>query len=147
MIARMSGKIPGLRSPAETLGGIVYIGRMLDKIRLKLADTLPEDYQANLGKGFDGRCAAFLKISYAALAEKIAKNPEWTDDELVAWIFSQGRQPDEEEIEIWNGFMTKRGWRDDASPILLKRKAEGGFADRDDIQTMFNFLDADEGRI
>jgi gluconokinase len=143
----MSAKIPGLRSPAETLGGIVYIGRMLDKIRLHLAGKLPEDFHSNLGKGFDGRCAAFLKISYAALVHRIAGDPERSDDELLAWIFSHGHQPDDEQIEVWNGFMTKRGWRDEASPILLKRKAEGGFADRADIETMFNFIDADEGRL
>jgi gluconokinase len=140
-------KIPGLRSPADTLGGIVYIGRMLDKIRLNLAGKLPEDYLPHLGKGFDGRCTAFLKISYADLVERIVRNPELTDAELVAWIFAQGRQPDEQEIEIWNGFMTKRGWKDEASPLLLKRKAEGGFADRADIETMFHFIDADEGRL
>jgi len=32
------------------------------------------------------------------------------------------------------------------SEILARRKAEGGMSDRSDIQTAFQFIDADEGR-
>jgi hypothetical protein len=37
-------KVPGLRSAHEEVGGIVYFGRMLDKIRLKARRELPSDY-------------------------------------------------------------------------------------------------------
>src|SRR5947208_1273270 len=37
----------GLRSPASRVGGIVYFGRMLDKIRQHQKGQLPSDYQAN----------------------------------------------------------------------------------------------------
>ena len=40
-------QVPGLRSSYDKVGGIVYFGRMLDKIRLNAADKLPKDY--NLG--------------------------------------------------------------------------------------------------
>ncbi len=57
--------VPGLRSPYVKVGRLVYFGRMLDKIRLHAAQTLPAgDYAANLGKGFDGRCCNFLRIKY-----------------------------------------------------------------------------------
>jgi hypothetical protein len=42
--------------------------------------------------------------------------------------------------------MTKRGGRDDVSEILIRRKKESGFEIRDEIQTMFDYIDADEGR-
>ena len=42
--------------------------------------------------------------------------------------------------------MRKRGWKDEASAKLAERKAEGGFSDRADIETMFQYIDADEGR-
>jgi gluconokinase len=58
----------------------------------------------------------------------------------------RGSEPTAEQIEIWNGFMTKRGWRDDASEILIRRKKESGFETRDEIQTMFDYIDADEGK-
>ena len=40
--------------------------------------------------------------------------------------------------------MSKRGWRDDASARLEEDKKNRGFANRDDIQTYFDFHMADE---
>ena len=42
--------------------------------------------------------------------------------------------------------MTKRGWKDEASQRLGERKLESGFQDRADIETFFQYIDADEGR-
>jgi hypothetical protein len=42
--------------------------------------------------------------------------------------------------------MTRRGWKDDLVEILERRKKESGFSNRPEIQTMFNYIDADEGR-
>jgi gluconokinase len=47
---------------------------------------------------------------------------------------------------MWNEFMRKFGWRDQASEILVRRKREAGMESRADIETMFQFIDADEGR-
>jgi hypothetical protein len=142
----MSEPIPGLRSPADMVGGIVYFGRMIDKIRLHQAGKLGVDYVPNLGKGFDARCVHFLRISYQALVDRVA---EWTasDDELLEWAFQNGQRPDDEDIEVWNGFLSKRGWNDEGSPTLKKRKAEAGVPEREDIQTFFQFIDFDEGRL
>ena len=141
----MSQTIPGLRSPADMVGGLVYFGRMIDKIRLHATGKLPVDFQDNLGSGFDERCVHFLRISYQDLVDHI-KTEERTDEELLDWALNEGRHPDDEEIEIWNGFMSKRGWKDDVSPTLVKRKAAAGIGDRADIETFFQFIDADEGR-
>jgi len=35
--------VPGLRSPSAKVGGLVYFGSMLDKIRLHAAGKLPSD--------------------------------------------------------------------------------------------------------
>ena len=37
------------------------------------------------------------------------------DDEILEWCFEKFGRPDEEKIEFWNNFVTKRGWRDDSS--------------------------------
>ena len=58
---------PGIRSPSAKVGGIVYFGRMLDKIRVHDKNELPADYQGNLGRGFDEFCAKFLHMSRAKL--------------------------------------------------------------------------------
>jgi hypothetical protein len=137
-------KVPGLRSSFEKVGGIVYFGRMLDKIRLQAAGRLPEGY--NLGTKvrtwFDARCTRFLAVSYEALVERVLVGG--TDEEILEWCFNQGQRPNEEEIEIWNEFMMKRGWRDSSSPALAEAKRLRGFAHRDDIQTAFEFHLADE---
>jgi gluconokinase len=133
-----------VRSPTATLGGLVYFGRMVDKVRAHARGELPPDYQPNLGKGFDAKCCAFLHIDYAEVAERAKQGV--ADDELLEWAFMTGRRPSEAEIEMWNEFMRKFGWRDKASEILERRKREGGFSGRADIETMFQFIDADEGR-
>ena len=48
-----------------------------------------------------------------------------------------GRQPSEDEIYVWNEFMRKRGWNDEVSETLKRRKKEAGMADRSEIETMF----------
>lgn len=133
-----------VRSPAAKLGGLVYFGRMLDKIRVHAKDELPEEYQPNLGKGFDAKCCAFLHLDYAEAARRVKEGA--SDDDILEWALATGRRPNEAEIEMWNEFMRKFGWRDQAAEILARRKREGGMADRADIETMFQFIDADEGR-
>jgi len=137
--------IPNLRSPREQVGGLYYFARMVDKIRLNVASKLPCDYVPNLGVGFDERCARFLHIDYPEFVERVKTGG--TDEELLAWCFEQGRKPTDEEIMVWNGFMCKRGWNDDASARLAQRLPEYGLAGRADIQTFFDVIDADEGRL
>jgi gluconokinase len=139
--------IPGLRSPFDQVKGIVYFGRMLDKIRLAAAGTLPEAWQVTRGtaskRRFDSRCCKFLNIDYAALEAETLKGG--SDEELLAWAFANGRQPSVAEIEVWNAFMTKRGWRDAGTQRLNERLAEIGLPPGT-VQTMFEFIDLDEGR-
>ncbi len=79
------------------------------------------------------------------LTERVLK--DGTDEEILQWCFENGRKPTEPEIEIWNQFMMKRSWRDDTTKELEEAKASRGFSDRKDIQTWFDFHDADEERI
>jgi gluconokinase len=137
-------KIPGLRSPHETVGGLVYFGRMLDKIKLHAQGELPADYHQALGGGFDGRCCSFLGVKYEDVVARVKLGGE--DQDILEWCFENGRKPSPEEIDIWNNYLRKRGWRDDASKRLAERKKEFGIAHRDDIQSFFDLLDADEGR-
>src|SRR5258708_1669627 len=133
-------KIPGLRSSYEKVGGIVFFGRLLDKVRLNVQGKLPAGY--NLGPGMDGRCARFLHVEYAEIAKRALGGG--TDAEILEWCFQKGRRPNDEEILVWNAFMSKRGWRDEASEGLAEEKRKRGFAHRDDIQTFFDFHKADE---
>lgn len=141
-------QIPGLRSCYAKVGRFIYFGRMLDKIRLHAAGRLPEAWQAARGtamKGsFDWRCCRFLHIDYAAMEAETLKGGK-SDEELLAWAYANGRQPTEDEIEVWNAFMTKRGWRDAGTQRLHERLAEIGLPPGT-VETMFEFIDLDEGR-
>jgi gluconokinase len=132
------------RSPGEKVNGIVYFGRMLDKIRAHSDGRLPADYQPNLGKGFDGSCVKFLRVDYEHLVDRTKAGG--TDEDILQWCFDTGRRPDGEEIHVWNEYMRKSAWNDQLSSILERRKRESGMADRPEIRTMFDFIDADEGR-
>ncbi|HVU36208.1 MAG TPA: DUF5069 domain-containing protein [Opitutaceae bacterium] len=136
--------VPGLRSPYDKVGRLVYFGRMLDKIRLHAAGKLPvSDYGANLGQGFDGRCCAFLRVSYDELKAKVLAGT--SDDEVLAWAEQHGGRRSDEECEIWNGFMIKRGWRDAGATNLANRIRESGLEAKT-VLTMFDYIDFDEGR-
>ncbi len=140
--------VPGLRSPYAKVGRLVYFGRMLDKIRLHAAGRLPADYVANLGDAgeptvFDAHCCRFLGVNYADVrARTLAGMP---DADVLAWAEAHGTPRTDEECEIWNFFMCKRGWRDAAAGRLKLRIDQGGLAGKP-ILTMFDFLDYDEGR-
>jgi len=140
--------IPGLRGPSEQVNGLVYFGRMVDKVRLAGKGKLPADWEENrsaaVKNSFDWRCCNFLKIDYAALEAETLKGG--SDAELLSWAFAHGRRPSDEEIEIWNAFMMKRGWQDVGTKRLSERLAEIGLPPGT-VQTMFEFIDLDEGRL
>jgi gluconokinase len=132
------------RSPYEIVGGLVFFGRMLDKIRLAAAGTLREDLLPNMGKGFDATCCKFLGVPYEDVKSMALQEPD--DNKVLAWACAQGRQPSELDVQLWNSALTRRGWRDDLSQRLRERLAEGGWSDRAGILTFFDYIDLDEGR-
>ncbi len=136
--------IPGLRSPHEKVGPLVYFGRMLDKIRLHAAGKLPTDYTENLGDGFDKFCIQLLGIQYAALVDRV--NQGGSDEEILGWCRENGRTLIEQDEFVWNEYMRKRGWNDSGSARLAERKEQSGFSSRNEIQTFFDYIDADEGK-
>lgn len=140
--------VPGLRSSYVQVSGLVYFGRMLDKIRLHAAGKLPDGYLLGDDKDptwFDGRICRFLQVKYAEVAKRALAGG--SDEVVLQWCFANGRRPSDEEILIFNSFLAKRGWRDGPpSEALEAEKADLGFAGRDDIQTFFDLQDADEGR-
>ena len=123
---------------------MVYFARMLSKIRLHAAGELRADFHANLGNGADGRMCDFLRVDYTALKERTLAGG--TDDEVLEWCYQTGRRLSKGDVIVWNGFALKLGWNDFASGRLQRVKQEAGLADRDDIQTMPQFFEVDEGR-
>ena len=127
--------------------GLAYFARMLDKIRLKARGELPADYFVGVDDDptlFDARCTRFLGVDYTEMASRALEGG--SDEEILEWCFQRGRKPSEEEIKIWNAFLLKRGWRDEASEDLQAAKERNGWGSRDDIRTWVDLHDAEEGR-
>jgi gluconokinase len=137
------------RSPRELVGGIAVFGRILDKIRHQHEKGhLPDGYHLGPiegGRTFDDRICRFLNVSFDALTRRTLEGG--SDEEVLEWCFLNGHRPNAEQIEIWNTFMAKRGWRDSASSGLERQKADAGLAHRDDIQVFFDLMDVEEGRV
>jgi hypothetical protein len=134
-----------IRSARDQVLGIYVFGRIIDKIRLAAEGKLPPGYHLGIIPGnrtFDDRVCKFLNVDYDALKARALEGG--TDEDILEWCFATGGRPTDEQIEIWNGFMFKRGWRDASG--FDKDKADAGFADRDDVMTYFDLFDAEEGR-
>ncbi len=134
-------------SPYLKAGEMVYLPRMFDKMRLHLSGDLPEDYHELRGKGMDGRACSYLRVEYDDVLAGVRNG--MTDEELARWCFEKGRSVNDVDILIWNDFMTKRGCHEAdtaVTELLEKFKRESGLSDRDDIQTFFDYFEADEGR-
>jgi uncharacterized protein DUF5069 len=134
------------KSPRDTVGGMMYFGRMLDKIRLHAKGELPAEYHNNMGvpRSADGVCLNFLRINYDDLKKRVAEGG--TDEEILEWCYQKGRRLNQGDLVVWNNFMNKFGWNDFATPVLVEQKEKTGIANRDDIETIGQFIDWEEGR-
>jgi gluconokinase len=134
------------KSPNEMTRGMMYFPRMLDKIRLHGSGELHEDYHKNLGapRAADGACCNFLRVHYRDLRERVLQGG--TDEEILEWCFEKGRRLNAGDLVVWNGFTSKLGWRDFATPVLEDAKKKHGIVDRTDIVTIPDLIDLDEGR-
>ena len=135
------------KSLKETTGGMMYFSRMLDKIRLHARGELGKEYHANLGKPrtADGACTNFLRVKYPELCARVAQGG--SDEEILEWCYEKGRRLNEGDLLIWNGFVSKLGWNDFATPNLERGKHECGATERSDIQTVGDLIDFDEKRL
>lgn len=132
------------KSPYEKVGGLMFFARTLDKIRLFAAGKLRSDFHANLGRGGDGWCTGFLHVNYEDLKARVLAGG--TDEEILQWCFEKGRALNDTDLLVWNHFVSKLGWNDEATPRLEKYKQENGLGHRTDIITIVGFMEVDEGR-
>ena len=132
------------KSPKEMTSGLMYFPRMLDKIRLHSRGELGEDYHQNLGaaKAADGVFCNFLRVHYRDLRERTLAGG--SDEEILEWCFEKGRRLNRGDILVWNGFISKLGWNDFATPRLEETKQKFGMAHRADIATIPDLIDLEE---
>ena len=133
------------RSPREMMAGWIYLPRFIDKIRLHLAGKLHADYQENFTKGFDGKWLETAGVKADQFIE-VVKNSV-TDGQVCDWVAKNVKISDADKKKF-NDYVSNRGRDIDEMKARLKmRKEQAGMANRDDIQTFVDFIDADEKRI
>src|SRR5262249_4194389 len=87
----------------------------------------------------------FLGVDYELVVNYV--NEGLTDQAILQSCFGIGHRPSQGEIHMWNEFMRKRGWNDELSGTLENQKKKHGMLARSEIQTAFQFIDADAGRL
>lgn len=134
------------RSPRETMCGWMHLPRLIDKVRLHLAGKLHADYQTNLGKGFDGKWLDAAGITFDQFVDVVKDT--LTDGEVADWVLHHVKKTDAEKRAHAEQMLDYPAADDVAGQARLRlRKDQRGFADRDDIRTFIDFIDADEHRL
>lgn len=139
-------RVEGLRSPSDkTVGGLHHLGRMIDKIRLRQAGKLPQDYHRNYGLsvGLDGNLCGFLGVKFEDVVARVQEGGN--DAEIAEWIFARGLRPNRTQTLVWNDFSKKIGWNDRTSGFVAKVKAESG-RPHHPACTVFELIDLGEDR-
>ena len=137
--------IDGIQGCFEKTGGLFYFARMCSKIRLHARGLLPKEYHEMLGQGFDSRTCRYLRVHYEDVRAQVLGG--MADSEVLAWCFANGRSLTDEEVLIYNSFMSKRGWHDDESDGFIPEMIQQyGLPDDGRVHTDFDLIEMDEGR-
>lgn len=134
------------RSCRETMDGWMHLPRYIDKIRLHLAGKLHPDYQANLGKGFDGLWLQYAGVTHEQMVE-VVKNSV-CDGEVCDWVRRNVKKSAAEKAAHAQDQLSRPKAGDAAAQERFQmRLKESGLAHRADLKTFVDYIDADEKRI
>jgi hypothetical protein len=136
-----------LRSPRQTLGGYVFLPRLIDKVRLHAQGKLPLEYIGNLlkaGLTLDGRFLTFTALDTEDLRRAILAAK--TDEEVLAWVESHAKPHTKTEKQQWIAEIEV--YRPSAEWAQWRREAYKEVAAKIDPATLsiFDLIDVDEGR-
>ncbi|MGH2351958.1 MAG: DUF5069 domain-containing protein [Chloroflexota bacterium] len=131
------------RSGRETLGGIVFLPRSIDKMRAHIAGTAGE-YVAM--RGLSSRLYDLFGITAEQFMEGVKQSPD--DDGVLRWLQQNApKKPSQQAIEAYNQGVLTAGPRDEAGMQRFRANLEKlGFADRTDVKTNVDAEDREEGR-
>jgi len=130
------------RSPNALLGDFVLVPRILDKCRATLAGT---NGLYNFNCPLDRHFFDYFEVDADAFKAQVAQGK--TDDEMLAWINAHRAPKSQDEIFGWSYAVR---WAAPTEPEKMsyfesiRRKVA---LDKPYIQTWFQLLDADEGRL
>src|SRR5205085_10037278 len=132
------------RSPYDRLGGYVHLPRLIDKAKLHRKGLLNGYNYKTVG--FDKHLLAFLKLNGDDFEEAATRLED--DSAILDWVQKNSAKHTPEEIEEWNHAMISR------HPDTAAKRArfnhflkEAGGQGRSDINTYFDLIEFDEGRL
>ncbi len=141
---------PCPRSPQVLLGGIAHLGRLIDKIRLRHAGQI-QDYNY-LTVGFDKYLIDFLGIDAQAFEQRVLAGG--TDDELLAWVQSNGRPSTPDRIEQWSRLLLASKPKDEEAKQRYQARLQDIAETRGvpvsalpPVTTWVDAIELDEGRM
>ena len=143
----MNKPIP-LRSPRQTLGGYVFLPRLIDKVRLHAQGKLPMEYIANLlkpGLTLDSRLLTFTGLDAETLRRAILEAK--TDEDVLSWVEHHAKPHTDAEKQQW--IMDIEAYRPNAESVQRRREVYKDVAAKIDPATLnvFDLIDMDEARI
>jgi hypothetical protein len=128
------------------MDGWPHLPRYIDKIRLHLAGKLHEDYQPNLGKGFDGSWLKAAGVTHEQMLQ-VVKNST-TDGEVCDWVRKNVKKSAAEKAALLPAMLDYPKAGDAEGQARLKmRKEQCGAGNRDDIKCFVDCIDVDEQRL
>ena len=131
------------RSGRETLGGIVFFPRSIDKMRAHIAGTAG-DYNAT--RGLSTRLFDLFGVTAEQFEEAVRQSK--TDEDVLRWLQQNApKQPSQAEIEAYNHLILNRGPQDEEGKARFHANlAKLGFGHRTDVSTFVDAEDLEEGR-
>jgi hypothetical protein len=131
------------RSGRETLGGVVFLPRTIDKMRAHLAGTAGE---YNATGGLSSRLFNLYGVSAEDFSEAVRQSPG--DEGVLRWLQEHGsKQPTADEITQYNEGVLGAGPQNDEGRARFRANLERlGFGDRTDVTTHVDAEDLEEGR-
>jgi hypothetical protein len=131
------------RSGRETLGGVAFLPRTIDKMRAHIAGTAGE-YAAM--RGLSSRVYNLYGIAAEQFMEAVRQCPD--DESVLSWLRQHApKQPTEAEIEEHNRGVLSAGPQNEEAMARFRANLERlGFGDRTDVTTHVDAEDLEEGR-
>ncbi len=127
------------------MDGWVHLPRYIDKIRLHLAGLLPADYEALFGDQSDKHWLEAAGVTHDRMIEVVRAS--LTDGQVYDWVRTHVVRSDEVKAQAADAILCYPLPGDTAGRERFeRRKREYGLAERDDVQTRADLVDADEGR-
>ncbi|MDG2166530.1 MAG: DUF5069 domain-containing protein [Opitutales bacterium] len=123
--------------------GLLHLPRFIAKIHLHLKDELPQGYQRNFTRGFDGFLCLHLGVEAKAVIELVKTAAD--DDEVTERL--KEILPEDTQPHIWNRKVVQMGMSKEGQIALQKSRDHMGVSNRMDIRSFADMIEYDEGRI